>query len=108
MQGVLLLMKMSIVNNPTGRKEESMNAQQKETTEEEYEEQLNDIFGTVEICGMTFDSGRALKELDPTAFRVGMSDIEEPWICSECDSEHDNEDDAEECCKEEEEVDETE
>ena len=31
-----------------------MNAYLKEVTDKEYEEKLNDIYGTVEICGMTF------------------------------------------------------
>ena len=41
-----------------------MKAHLKEVTDKEYEEKLNDIYGTVEICGMTFDSGTALKEFE--------------------------------------------
>ena len=40
--------------------------------ERDFEELLGEIYGTVEICGYTFDAGRALKELDPIAFREGM------------------------------------
>lgn len=77
-----------------------MNAEQKELTEEEYEEMLNDIYGDVNICGGTYTSGHALKMLDPTAFRVGLSDWEtELWFCSECDKEYNDEEEAEECCK---------
>ena len=78
-----------------------MNAYLKEMTEEEYEEQLNEIYGEVEICGMTFDSGRVLKELDPIAFNCGMSDVSseyDKWICGECEEEYDTEEEAEECC----------
>lgn len=74
---------------------------QKELTEEEYEEKLDDIYGTVEVCGMTFGSGRALKELDPIAFRTGMNDEPEVWVCSKCESEYETEEEARECCEEE-------
>lgn len=77
-----------------------MNAELKEYDDKEHEEYLTEIYGTVEICGMTFDSGSALQELDPTAFRVSMADREDVWICGECKDEHDDEDQAEECCKE--------
>ena len=40
--------------------------------ERDFEEMLGEVYGTVEICGYTFDAGRALKELDPIAFREGM------------------------------------
>lgn len=40
--------------------------------ERDYEELLGELYDTVEICGYTFDAGRALKELDPIAFREGM------------------------------------
>ena len=60
-----------------------------EMTEEEYEEVLDELFGEVDICGMTFSSGQALKELDPTAFRCGKVDEEsehdDKWECSECE-----------------------
>ena len=41
-----------------------------------YEEYLTEIYGTVSVCGMEYDAGRALRELDPTAFRCGMSEYE--------------------------------
>jgi hypothetical protein len=73
-----------------------------EMTEQEYEDMLDDTFGEVEICGYTFSSGRALKELDPTAFRCGKSDYESTqeskWLCSECDESYTDEEEAEECC----------
>lgn len=46
--------------------------------EDDYEEYLNDSHGTVDVCGYIYDAGYALKELDPTAFRIGMND----WIDS--------------------------
>lgn len=75
----------------------------KEISDEDYQEVLNDAYGTIEICGQTFDSGYALRELDPTAFRCGKADhedtIDDVWECSECSEEYKWEDDAEECCK---------
>jgi hypothetical protein len=44
-----------------------------------------------------------LHELDPIAFNVAMSDLPDTWICDSCDSEYDTEEEAEECCKDEEE-----
>lgn len=88
-----------------------MKAYQKETelSESEYEDVLNDLYGPVTICDMNYAQGTALKELDPVAFRCGKSDYESVldsdnpvWICDECDTEFDNEEEAEECCDAEE------
>lgn len=79
-----------------------MNAYEITKDEQEYEDMLNDTYGTVDICGMTFDQGTVLKELDPTAFRCGLADEEIQYGCGECDTVYDEEDEAEECCKEEE------
>ena len=46
--------------------------------EDDYEECLNDSCGTVYVCGVTFDAGYALRNLDPTAFRIGMGE----WVNS--------------------------
>lgn len=47
-----------------------------ELSDDAWEENLDDVYGEVEVCGMTYSSGRALRELDPTAFRCGKSDEE--------------------------------
>ena len=39
-----------------------------------YDEMLDEVYGVVEIAGMTYDTSRALKDCDPIAYRVGMSD----------------------------------
>ena len=44
-------------------------------SEEDYMDLLDDIYGTVEIAGMTYDTGRALRELDPIAFRCGLGTL---------------------------------
>jgi hypothetical protein len=83
-----------------------VNAYLKEMTEDEYEAHLNDVYGTVNVCGYEHDAGTLLKEVDPIAFRVGLSDCESAqsvYICSNCEAEHDTEEDADECCADEEE-----
>lgn len=40
----------------------------------EYDDMLDDTYGEIDICGMKYQSSRALKELDPTAYRCGMND----------------------------------
>lgn len=71
--------------------------------EDEVIEQLDGIYGEVEICGMKYSSGEALKELDPIAFHQAKLDLENnldhKWECGECGEQYDTEDEAEECCK---------
>jgi len=78
-----------------------------ELTDDEYEDILNETYGTVDVCGITFDSGAILRKLDPTAFRCGMTEYEdslepEEWACGVCGNTFDDEDDAEDCCTKEE------
>ena len=42
--------------------------------EESYDDMLDDAYGTVEVAGMTYDTSRILKNVDPIAYRVGMAD----------------------------------
>ena len=42
--------------------------------ESAYQDLLDDIYGVVTIAGMEFDTGRALRDLDPIAFRCGVSE----------------------------------
>lgn len=59
-------------------------------TEEQYDEMLDDVYGTVKIAGLEYETSRALKELDPIAWREGYLDymnsqsdvyaeLEMPW-----------------------------
>jgi hypothetical protein len=72
---------------------------------DEYEviEQLDEIYGAVEICGMTYSSGKALLELDPIAFHQSKLDLENnldhKWECGNCGEQYDTEDEAKDCCK---------
>lgn len=42
--------------------------------EDMYEDMLNDCYETIDICGMKYDAGRALRLIDEIAFRCGVSD----------------------------------
>lgn len=76
-----------------------MEAKPVEMTESEYEDYLNECFETVTICGMTYDQGSALRQLDPIAFRCGLADMDtEKWECGYCGERFDDETSAEECC----------
>lgn len=43
-------------------------------TEELYADMLDEVYPDCEIAGMTFQTSRALRELDPTAYRCGEVD----------------------------------
>ncbi len=55
----------------------AVDAYEIETSEDEYNDMLDDVYGEVSICGMTYQSSRALKELDPTAYDCGKADWED-------------------------------
>lgn len=42
--------------------------------EQRYVDMLDECHGDVTIAGMTYQTSRALKDVDPIAYRVGMSD----------------------------------
>lgn len=42
----------------------------------EYKDFLNEIYGSVTVCGQEFDQGDLLEDADPVAFRCGKSDYE--------------------------------
>lgn len=64
-----------------------------ELSNEEWRDILNEMYGTVEVCGMTFGKGDLLEDADPTAFRCGKSDYENQ-LTSELESQLENEDDS--------------
>jgi hypothetical protein len=44
-----------------------------------YDETLDEVYGMVQVAGMEYETSRALKELDPIAWRCGWID----WADSE-------------------------
>lgn len=47
--------------------------------EKMYEEMLDEVYPECKIAGMEYSTSRALKEMDPTAYRCGMND----WLDNE-------------------------
>lgn len=39
-----------------------------------FDEMLDDVYGTVEIAGMSYDTSTALKNVDDVAYRCGVND----------------------------------
>ena len=46
-------------------------------TEDTYENELNEIYGEVEVCGTTFLAGSILREMDHIMFSCSMGDNED-------------------------------
>lgn len=44
--------------------------------EQAYKDSLDESFGLVTIAGYQYETSRALQEVDPIAYRVGLSDYE--------------------------------
>lgn len=47
--------------------------------EELYRKMLDEVYGEIQVCGISFFSSRVLEELDPIAFSCGCND----WIDGE-------------------------
>lgn len=45
-------------------------------SDSEYSDFLDEIYGDVEVCGMTYGAGSTLEAMDPVAFRCGKGDYE--------------------------------
>lgn len=77
-----------------------MDAKLVEPDEKEHENWLTGAYGTVNVCGMEYDAGHALRELDPIAFRCSMLEMIDQWQCSQCGHKFEDQDEADECCEE--------
>ena len=42
-----------------------------------YDNMLNDVYGTVSICGMAYDASIALERIDPIAYTLGLTEWED-------------------------------
>ena len=87
-----------------------MNPYQNEYDDSEYEEELDSMYGSVEICGHDYSAGYALRQIDEDLFDSMRQEYEDEgsWFCNECGEGYDSYDDAEECCAEDEDEDEDE
>jgi hypothetical protein len=43
---------------------------------QQFDEFLDEVYGTVKIAGYEYNTSQALKEVDPIAYSVGMNDYE--------------------------------
>jgi hypothetical protein len=77
--------------------EDDMNAYLKEWDEDEIAEWLDSVYEPIEFAGMTIHASD-MKDIDPVMFRCVASDMEDVWICDSCDTEHETEEAANECC----------
>ena len=39
-----------------------------------YTDMLDEVYGDIEVCGMTYEAGRVLRDVDPVAYRCGFID----------------------------------
>lgn len=70
-------------------------------SEEEYVDFLNSE-GAIYISGCRFHPADILREMDPIAYSVGFSDMQQyktVYICPICNDEHEDEEDAKFCCQ---------
>lgn len=71
--------------------------------ESDYDNFLDEAYGTFSIGYCTFDASEVLKECDPTAYRCGFADYqeeEEVYVCPICEDEYEDEESAMWCCQE--------
>lgn len=47
-----------------------------ESTDDEYDSYLDEIYGDIDICNTPYSASYALKTLDPIAYRCGKSDYD--------------------------------
>ena len=58
-----------------------------EWDDKEFEDYLTEAYGEVKVCGMNYNAGYALRNIDPTAFDTMQNDTERMEKCKECDGE---------------------
>jgi len=63
----------------------------------EFEDELNEIFGEVTICGYKYGQGTVLRELDPIAFNCMVIDSKR-YQCDDCGCLFEDFDECNECC----------
>lgn len=75
-------------------------ATQHEYDEDEVNDYIDALYPPVRIGGIEYRASRVLEELDSDRWHDIKCDMPEKWICDECEAMHDYEDDADECCAE--------
>ena len=80
-----------------------MNATVHEWTDEEKRDLLDECYPEVTIGNLTFSASRIIEKLDPVAFDMTMDGMDDKWECGFCGAIYDSEEEADECCREDEE-----
>lgn len=82
-----------------------MHAHYIEPTEKMYNDYIDDMSeGDINIMGICFRPSDILREMDSTAYDTGYSEYCDEygeWECDECGERYETEEEAEECCQEE-------
>ena len=87
--------KLANVNQQIKDKQHDIDSFEYSCTDDEYDEMLDEVYGDVEICGMTYSSSRALKLLDPVAYRCAKNDFESDYDLDNCEEYSDLKDELE-------------
>lgn len=76
-------------------------------TEDEMVEELNELYGTVQVAHLQLDAGRVLRDYDGPFFDACIAESLQ-WECGVCGTlfDKDEKDEAEECCQDDEDLDE--
>ena len=87
--------KLANVNQQIKDKQHNIETFEYSCTDDEYDQMLDDVYGNVEICGMIYSSSRALKLLDPVAYRCAKNDFESDYDLDNCEEYSDLKDELE-------------
>lgn len=86
-----------VVKKPAERKKWDLDDK---SDKDMYDDMLDEFYD--KFMGQ-YDPSQVLEEIDPIAYRCGFNDwadsLDPIWICPECGEEHDDEDDAINCCQ---------
>ena len=57
-----------------------------------YKDMLDEIYGEIKVCGMTYAASKVLKDVDPIAFSCGFADWEAEEFQDDEDEDEDEDD----------------
>lgn len=77
--------KIADVNQQIKDKQHEIDSFEYSCTENEYDEFIDDIEGSVTVAGMEFQASDILKSCDPVAYRCGKADFESNYDLDDCE-----------------------
>lgn len=87
--------KIANVNQKIDDKQQELDLFEYSCTEEEYDEFLDEIEGSVTVAGMEFYASDILKSCDPTAYRCSKNEYESNFDLDDCEEYNDLKDELE-------------